>query len=64
MNELRSRTRGSAGEDAASSSITKGAANFTIDDEVYWDLHLMPDAQILASTMQPVRPARGAASPR
>jgi type 1 glutamine amidotransferase len=43
--------------------ITKGAANFTIDDEVYWDLHLMPNAQILASTMQPVRPARGATAP-
>ncbi len=43
--------------------IVKGAANFTIEDEVYWDLHLMPNAQILASSMQPVRPARGAAAP-
>ena len=28
--------------------ITKGASNFTITDEVYWDLHMMPNAQILA----------------
>ena len=33
--------------------ITKGASNFTITDEVYWNLHMMPDAQILAVSMQP-----------
>ena len=38
--------------------ITKGAVNFTLTDEVYWDLHMAPDAQILAVAMQP--PARGA----
>jgi len=38
--------------------ITKGASNFTITDEVYWDLHMMPNAQILAASMQPVRPPR------
>jgi type 1 glutamine amidotransferase len=38
--------------------ITKGAANFTITDEVYWDLHMAPDARILAVSMQP--PGRGA----
>jgi type 1 glutamine amidotransferase len=44
--------------------IVKGAANFTIDDEVYWDLHMMPNAQILAASMQPIRPAaRGVAPP-
>ena len=43
--------------------ITKGASNFTITDEVYWDLHMMPGAQVLAASMQPVRPARGAAPP-
>jgi type 1 glutamine amidotransferase len=43
--------------------ITKGASNFTITDEVYWDLHMMPDAHILAASMQPVRPARGAEPP-
>ena len=43
--------------------ITKGASNFAINDEVYWDLHMMPDAQILQASMQPVRPARGAAPP-
>lgn len=40
--------------------ITKGASNFAIDDEVYWDLHMMPNAQILQATLQPVRPSRGA----
>jgi type 1 glutamine amidotransferase len=39
--------------------IVKGAANFTIEDEVYWNLHMMPDVQVLASSMQPVRPADG-----
>jgi type 1 glutamine amidotransferase len=43
--------------------ITKGASNFTLTDEVYWDLHMMPDAHVLAVSMQPVRPARGAAPP-
>src|SRR6185369_5267619 len=38
--------------------ITKGAVNFTITDEVYWDLHMAPDARILAVSMQP--PGRGA----
>ena len=43
--------------------INKGASNFTITDEVYWDLHMMPDVQVLASSMQPVRPARGNPQP-
>jgi len=43
--------------------ITKGASNFTITDEVYWELHMMPDAHVLAASMQPVRPARGATAP-
>ena len=43
--------------------ITKGASNFTITDEVYWDLHMMPNAQILQSSMQPVRPPRGGGPP-
>jgi type 1 glutamine amidotransferase len=43
--------------------ITRGAANFTITDEVYWNLHMMPDAQVLASSMRPVRPGRGNAPP-
>jgi len=41
--------------------ITKGAANFKITDEVYWDLHMSPDAQILAAVMQPQQGRRGAA---
>ena len=43
--------------------IVKGASNFKINDEVYWDLHLMPNTQVLAASMQPVRPARGEAPP-
>jgi type 1 glutamine amidotransferase len=43
--------------------VTKGAANFKITDEVYWDLHMMPDAQILASAMQPAPRGRGDAPP-
>jgi type 1 glutamine amidotransferase len=43
--------------------IVKGAANFTIDDEVYWNLHLMPDIQVLAVSTQPIRPSRGAPAP-
>jgi type 1 glutamine amidotransferase len=35
--------------------ITRGAANFTLTDEVYWNLHLMPDIQVLAVTPQPRR---------
>jgi type 1 glutamine amidotransferase len=39
--------------------ITKGASNFTLNDEVYWDLHMMPGTHVLASAMQPVRTGRG-----
>jgi type 1 glutamine amidotransferase len=35
--------------------ITRGAANFTLTDEVYWNLHLMPDIQVLAVAPQPRR---------
>jgi type 1 glutamine amidotransferase len=42
--------------------ITKGASTFTIEDEVYWNLHMMPDANILAMSFQPERPGRGAAA--
>lgn len=34
--------------------IAKGASNFVLTDEVYWDLHMMPDAQVLAVSMQPL----------
>lgn len=43
--------------------VVKGAANFAITDEVYWDLHLMPDIQVLAAAMRPVRGTRGAPPP-
>lgn len=35
--------------------ITAGCSNFDMDDELYWDLHMMPDAKILASTWIPDR---------
>jgi type 1 glutamine amidotransferase len=41
--------------------VVKGAANFTITDEVYWDLHMMPNVQVLAASMQPLRPAAAGA---
>lgn len=30
--------------------ITKGISNFDWKDEIYWDLHMMPEAKILASS--------------
>jgi type 1 glutamine amidotransferase len=41
--------------------ITQGAVTFTIEDEVYWNLHMMPGANILAVSFRPQRPGRGAA---
>src|SRR5690349_23415592 len=34
-------------------AITAGASNFDFDDEVYWNLHLMPAAKILATSWEP-----------
>ena len=47
----------------AAHPIAKDAATFTLTDEVYWDLHLMPNIQVLSAVMQPVRAARGAPPP-
>lgn len=33
--------------------ITKGVSNFDFDDELYYDLHLMPEAKVLAATYAP-----------
>jgi putative membrane-bound dehydrogenase-like protein len=33
--------------------ITQGASNFDFDDELYYDLHLMPEARVLAGTYKP-----------
>jgi putative membrane-bound dehydrogenase-like protein len=33
--------------------ITKGVSNFELDDELYYDLHMMPQARILAATYTP-----------
>ena len=43
--------------------ITQGASSFTIRDEIYWNLHLMPNIQVLMASMQPYRPPRGAEPP-
>jgi len=36
--------------------ITKGVSNFEVDDEIYYDLHMMPEARILAASYTPARP--------
>ncbi|MFN7138098.1 MAG: PVC-type heme-binding CxxCH protein [Limisphaerales bacterium] len=33
--------------------ITKGASNFDFDDELYYDLHISPEARVLAATYAP-----------
>ena len=33
--------------------ITRGVSNFDFDDEIYWDLHLMPEARVLAASYAP-----------
>jgi len=35
--------------------ITQDVSNFDFDDEIYWDLHMMPEARILAATYAPDR---------
>ncbi len=32
--------------------ITRGLSNFFLDDEIYWDLHLMPEARVLANSFR------------
>ncbi len=39
--------------------ITKGVSNFELDDELYYDLHMMPEAKILAATYTPYRSNKG-----
>ena len=36
--------------------ITQGVSNFEVTDEIYYDLHLMPEARILAASYTPARP--------
>jgi uncharacterized protein len=33
--------------------VTRGASNFDLVDEMYWNLHMQPDAHILAATYAP-----------
>ncbi len=32
--------------------ITKGFSNFFMDDEIYWDLHLMPEAKVIGTAFR------------
>jgi putative membrane-bound dehydrogenase-like protein len=32
--------------------ITRGISNFMMDDEIYWDLHLMPEAKVLGTAFR------------
>src|SRR5258708_4697375 len=34
--------------------ITRGLSNFDFKDEIYWDLHMMPEARVLASSFESV----------
>ena len=34
--------------------ITRGLSNFEFDDEIYWDLHMMPEARVLATSFHSV----------
>ncbi|HYE33596.1 MAG TPA: PVC-type heme-binding CxxCH protein [Methylomirabilota bacterium] len=34
--------------------ITKGASNFDLKDEIYYDMHMMPDAKVLATSFHSV----------
>lgn len=36
--------------------ITRGVSNFELDDELYYDLHMMPEAHVLAASYTPNRP--------
>ena len=33
--------------------ITRGASNFDFDDEMYYDLNMMPEAHVLAAAYRP-----------
>jgi putative membrane-bound dehydrogenase-like protein len=32
--------------------ITRGCSNFMMDDEIYWDLHLMPEAKVIGTAFR------------
>ena len=40
--------------------ITRGIGDFDLDDEIYWDLHLMPEAHVMATSS----PAKGGPTPQ
>ena len=37
--------------------ITAGVSNFELDDELYYELHMMPEARVLAATYTPKKPS-------
>ena len=39
--------------------ITRGCSNFELEDELYYDLHMMPEARVLGVTYTPSRPNNG-----
>jgi type 1 glutamine amidotransferase len=39
--------------------ITRGVSNFDFKDEIYWDLHMMPEAHILATKRTITVPSSG-----
>lgn len=32
--------------------VTRGLSNFMMDDEIYWDLHLMPEAKVIGTSFR------------
>jgi putative membrane-bound dehydrogenase-like protein len=42
--------------------ITRGVSNFDLDDEIYYDMEMMPEAKILAAAYTP-KPKQGEAEP-
>ena len=36
--------------------ITQGVSNFELDDELYYELHMMPEAHVLAASYTPNKP--------
>ncbi|HEY2952633.1 MAG TPA: PVC-type heme-binding CxxCH protein, partial [Verrucomicrobiae bacterium] len=44
--------------------ITRGCSNFDLEDELYYDLHMMPEARVLGVTYTPSRPNNARAGAR
>ena len=46
------------------SPITKDVSNWAMDDEIYYDMDMLPEARILAAAYTPKPPARATPTPR